>query len=146
MSRYGSAALALGLTATMAWLLMQTWSLGEAARFVPQVTIAVTLAILVVESLRELGQALRAPDRSGSEAGLRPRELRALGWIAASCGAIALLGTAGGTALVLSAYLHFEARSTWRTSLVSGAAVALVVDQGMRRALGVSIPPPLLGY
>ena len=50
MSRYGDAALALGLTAVMVWLMMQTLALGAAARFVPQVTIAVTLAILVVET------------------------------------------------------------------------------------------------
>ena len=54
MSRYGDAALALGLSAAMAWLLWQTWSLGAAARLVPQFTIAATLAILIVESVREV--------------------------------------------------------------------------------------------
>ena len=98
VSRYGDAALALGLTAVMAWLMMQTLALGAAARFVPWVTIAVTLAILVAESVRELSRAMRAPDRRPSGNGLRLRELRAVGWIGASFCLIALLGAAGGTA------------------------------------------------
>ena len=146
MSRYGDAALALGLTAVMAWLMMQTLALGAAARFVPQVTIAVTLAILVAESVRELSRAMRAPDRGPSGDGLRLRELRAVGWIGASFCLIALLGAAGGTALVLAAYLRLEARTTWLTSLLCGAGLALGVDQGMRRTLGVALPPALLGF
>ena len=47
---------------------------------------------------------------------------------------------------MLAAYLRLEARTTWLTSLLCGAGVALGEDQGMRRALGVALPPALLGF
>lgn len=146
MSRFGACALPLALTAAMGWLMLQTLALGPAARLVPQVTIAGALALLVVLSLRELRQALRGSRLERPAAVSGWRELRALAWIGATIGLIALLGAAAGTALVLAAYLRLEARAGRLASLACGAALALAVDQGMRRALGVSLPPPLLAW
>lgn len=146
MTRFGACALPLALTAAMGWLMLQTLALGPAARLVPQVTIAGALALLVVLSLRELGRALRSPHRQRPTAPTGWRELRALAWIGAIIGLIALLGAAAGTALVLAAYLRLEARAGRLASLACGAALALAIDQGMRRALGVSLPPALLTW
>jgi hypothetical protein len=146
VSRFGACALPLALTVAMGWLMAQTLALGPAARLVPQVTIGGALALLVVLSLRELGRAWRGRTVEPPAAVSGLRELRALAWIAATIGLIALLGAAMGTALVLAGYLRLEARAGRLASLACGAALALAVEQGMRRALGVTLPPALLGW
>jgi hypothetical protein len=144
MSRRGDVALTLALTAVMAGLMALTFGLGRSARLVPQVAIAVTLALLAAESVRQLGRATRSRGEGPPRSGFDGRELRAFAWIGAGCGLIALLGAASGTAIVLAGYLRLEARTTWWTSLVCGLGLALLVAHGMQRALGMSLPPPLL--
>ena len=129
----------LCLAGAMTWLLVETRDLGSAARFVPQVVIALTLVLLVAEGLRQAAVMVRERRSSIRGEGIELREWRAIAWVAAIVLLITLLGAAAGAAATMLAYLRLQARVSWPSSLLCGAAVALGLEL-MRRGLGVPLP------
>jgi hypothetical protein len=123
-------------------MLGHTFALGPAARFVPQVVVTLTLALLLAEGIRQVAAIVRERQPIGPSAPADPREWRALAWVAAIVLLIALIGTAAGLAVTMMAYLRLESRVSWPASVLSGAGVALGVEL-MHRGLGVPLPRPL---
>lgn len=120
-------ALTLAFIALAGAMLWSTLGLSRVSGWIPQVVLAVTLGLLLLQFVLDLRATAEPASVSDASAERRRREWAAAGWIGSLLLAAWLLGVALGGALFCCAWLRWHAGERWALSAVFGAALGLAL-------------------
>lgn len=122
-----SLTLTLAFIAMVGAMLGSTLGLSRVSGWIPQVVLAATLGLLLLQFVLDWRAAAEPASASGASADRRRREWAAAGWIGSLLLAAWLLGVALGGALFCFAWLRWHAGERWGLSAVFGAALGLAL-------------------
>ncbi|MDX1381029.1 MAG: tripartite tricarboxylate transporter TctB family protein [Xanthomonadales bacterium] len=122
-----SFALTLAFIVLAGGMLWSTVGLSRVSGWIPQVVLAATLALLLLQSVLDWRAAAIPDPAPGASADRRRREWAAAGWIGSLLLAAWLLGVVIGGALFCCAWLRWHAGERWRTAAVFGTALGLAL-------------------
>jgi hypothetical protein len=140
----GRGAFSLAIVGVLLWAFWESRRFAVRAGLFPWAVIVPTLALAIVQLIRDLGgwrpagdgEALEAPSAAS---GRRTAEIAA--WIVGMFAAIWLLGFPLATLLTTFLYLRLGAREPWAVSLALSVGGFLFVDGLFAGLLGVPFPP-----
>ncbi|HLF32186.1 MAG TPA: hypothetical protein VI566_14320 [Xanthomonadales bacterium] len=121
--------LTLAFLATASLMLWVSFDLSRTSAWIPQLVLAFTVMLLLLQLSAELLAARAAPTGGETPAagGRGARVVHALAWISLLMLASWLLGTALGSALFCFAWLRWHAGDRWLVSLAIAGGLGLVL-------------------
>lgn len=144
--------LTLVLIAIVILSLLDSFGLSRVARWIPQVSLATTLVLLVMQLLVESRSTRHRAEPSSAGKASRATAIRrpaAATTAILQIGALAplfwVLGMAAGAAVFCLVFLRCHADETWRFSLVFSLALGLLMQVIFAGILQISLYPGLIG-
>ena len=149
-----SSGLTFVFTAIVVIFLVDSNNLSRVAGWIPRVTLASTLLLLIVQMLIETGFRFRRPGQArASESqtvndflggGSEKAMMLAIAWISSLAPIVWLFGMSAGATVFCFAYLRWHAGETWKFSLVFSAALGIVMQLGFTGILHIALYPGVL--